>query len=56
MITGQSKYIVYTHRKAADDAYHSTPLITDRLLETSAEQSCVNGFKKEKDVFKKKRE
>lgn len=39
-------------RNTADDAYHSTPPVTDRMLESSAEQSCVNGFKKEKDVFK----
>lgn len=42
-------------KTADDDAYHSTPPITDRLLESSAEQLCVNGFKKEKDVFKTKK-
>lgn len=50
-------YSVHTQkgRKTADDACHSTPPVTDRLLESSAEL-CVNGFKKEQDVFKKYKE
>lgn len=49
-VVGKSK-LKCTHMAIKEDYwwfFYSTPLINYRLLESSAEQLCVNGFKKEK--------